>query len=491
MRIVRALAGMRHIVTRPDDDGTEAMVTPPLPMCPIRSAICGMESGWNDGSSGDRPMLAAPRRITTLLALTMLLAACGTADAPAGRAPTTEPAAPVSPGTVPISDPTAGLTEVTWLPTADPFGEADLAGTAVEDWPALFAALPRPSTSDPLTVTMTLLRDPDACTLWHRFPTGVDMGPGDAAARMAAAVLAVVGSGEHAPGPLLATGETGWCDERPREALAFLATDVAPAFCSDIDGRDVRCITVTTMRYDGGAHGMTWQTDLVFDVASGEQLGADVLLSAADSHLEDGTVLVEELVCALDHAEGLLSPVDECWEVVLRNVRPTPAGLLFSFAPYESGPYVLGPRDLFVPRDVLAEGPRVPAAVHATQRALVEAVRAADWEAIAALLPADGRFTASFGDTTDPIAYYRSLPRDPLAEWLVVLTQPAGTVAELIVWPELHGRDPFVITSDERPWLAVVYGEDFLRNWESAGAYLGWRAGFDADGTWRFMVAGD
>ena len=188
---------------------------------------------------------------------------------------------------------------------------------------------------------------------------------------------------------------------------------------------------------------------------------------------------------------GSLTAWRGCWEIQLRNIRPTPAGLLLSFSPYEAGPYAFGPRDLFVPTDVLLAGPTVPAAVRETQQALADAVRDGDWDGIAALLPADGAFTAAFGAPADPIAYYRSLERDPLAEWLVVLTQPAGRVQELTVWPELHARDPFVITSAERPRLAAAFGEEFLRNWEAAGAYLGWRAGFDADGTWRFMVAGD
>jgi hypothetical protein len=432
------------------------------------------------------------RRIAATLALTLLLAACS-----AGPDPIDDPAtAPEPPATgsvelVPVTDPTLGLTEVTWLPTADPFGEADLAWSTPDDWPALFAALPRPVTDQPFTVTMGLERDPDVCTLWHRIPTSVDMGPGAAAARMAATVLATLDEPGHAVEGLLEPGEASWCEDRPRELLAFLATDVAPSFCGGVEGREVRCVTVTTLRYDGGAHANTVHTDLVLDVETGDALGAEELLATLGIELAAANAHVEELVCELDRAEGLFAPTDPCWDVVVRNARPTPSGMLFSFSPYESGPYVLGARDLFVPTAVLTAGPLVTPAVRATQQALVEAVRAADWDAIAALLPADGRFTAGFGEPDDPIAYYRALPRDPLAEWLVVLTQPAGRVADLTVWPELHARDPFVIGAEERPRLAAAFGEEFLRDWETAGSYLGWRAGFDADGTWRFMVAGD
>ncbi len=435
-------------------------------------------------------MPSLPRPAVTVAALALLLAACGAGTDAADPTPAPPQPAAAS-GTVPVSDPSVGLTEVSWLETYDPFGEADLAWSEADEWPALFAALPRPVTDDPFTVTMTLVRDPDVCTLWHRVPTALDMGTGEAAARMAATVLATLDAPEHAVGPLLAPGEASWCEGRARDTLAFLATDVSPSFCAGVEGRTVRCVTITTFRYDGGAHANLTSTDLVFDVATGERLGAADVLAPTGVDLAAAAAHVEELVCELDRAEGLLAPIDACWDVTPRNVRPMPTGLLFSFSPYESGPYVFGARDLFVPTDVLVAGSTVTPAVRAAQRALTEAVRAQDWDAIAALLPADGRFTAGFGAPEDPITFYRSLPRDPLAEWLVVLTQPAGRVGELTVWPELHARDPFVIGDAERPRLEAAFGAEFLRNWQGAGSYLGWRAGFDPDGTWRFMVAGD
>jgi len=435
-------------------------------------------------------MPALSRPTAAIALLTLVLASCGSPSGVEGP-PAAAPEPPAAVGTVPVTDPSEGSTEVSWLETYDPFREADLAWSDADEWPALFAALPRPVTDDPFTVTMTLVRDPDVCTLWHRVPTALDMGAGDAAARMAATVLATLDAPEHAVGPLLAPGEASWCEGRPRDTLAFLATDLAPSFCAGAEGREVRCVTITTFRYDGGAHANMTNTDLVFDVATGERLEAADLLAPLGVDLAAAAAHVEELVCELDRAEGLLAPIDACWEVALRNVRPMPTGLLFSFSPYESGPYVFGARDLFVPTEVLVAGSTVTPAVRATQRALTEAVRAEDWDAIAALLPADGRFTAGFGAPEDPIAYYRALGRDPLAEWLVVLTQPAGRVADLTVWPELHARDPFVIGDAERPRLEAAFGAEFLRTWEGAGSYLGWRAGFDADGTWRFMVAGD
>jgi hypothetical protein len=131
------------------------------------------------------------------------------------------------------------------------------------------------------------------------------------------------------------------------------------------------------------------------------------------------------------------------------------------------------------------------AVVEATRTALLDAARAGDWDAIAALLPADGRFTASFGAEDDPIAYYRSLPRDPLPDLVTILEAPGAELEGLFVWPDLHARVPFTVDEAERTELDARYGADFVAAWEQQGSYTGWRVGIAADGTWRFFVAGD
>jgi hypothetical protein len=134
---------------------------------------------------------------------------------------------------------------------------------------------------------------------------------------------------------------------------------------------------------------------------------------------------------------------------------------------------------------------RLTEAAEATRLALLAAARAADWDALARHLPGDG-FTASFGGSSDPIAYYRSLPDDVMAIIIRLLEGDRGRAGErLTVWPELHVRDPFTILPEERADLVSVYGESVVANWEAAGAYLDWRLGIDDDGTWRFLVAGD
>jgi hypothetical protein len=89
------------------------------------------------------------------------------------------------------------------------------------------------------------------------------------------------------------------------------------------------------------------------------------------------------------------------------------------------------------------------------------------------------------------VAVLRALPRDPRPEMLVAISQRPGRVGTTTVWPELAVRDPFTIDASERQALASTFGADAVAAWEDAGRYLGWRAGVDDDGTWRFIVAGD
>ncbi len=109
----------------------------------------------------------------------------------------------------------------------------------------------------------------------------------------------------------------------------------------------------------------------------------------------------------------------------------------------------------------------VPPAVAATATARRQAALAGDWEALRAQLPADGRFTASFGFPDDPIAYYQQLQAEG--------TDVLGILADLLTQPHAVDDGEF-----------HVWPRDYLED-----GYLGWRVGIEADGTWRFFVAGD
>jgi len=432
------------------------------------------------------------RRATLLLTLTLGIAACGADARPTLDTADPAPAPGVDVGSgLLLPDPTEGLARTGWLDTADPFRGLPLADTPVTDWPELLDELAA-SAAAGLPVTTVTERDPDACTLWRSIVTDVRFGDGPAAERMRATTLATLRSLDHDPGPLLGAGEEPWCGDRPREALAFYATLVLPAYCALPDTAEVRCITITTFRYDGGAHPNTVRTDLLFETSSGDRLDVERLLGRLGLDPERTRAFVESTVCDLDVADGLLAAGDDCWPVRLRNAIPTPAGLVLSFSPYESGPYAFGPRDLFVPWDELRSGAEVPETVRAANRALRQASGSEDWSLVSALLPPDGDFLVADGRrTTDPIGLLRTLPRDPRPEWEVVLRQRPGRIDSTTVWPELAVRDPFVISDEERSDLDAAFGIATIDAWIAAGRYLGWRAGFADDGTWRFIVAGD
>jgi len=434
------------------------------------------------------PLRGQPARpaLPALLAIVLLAAACAGGD-PAAPPTGPEPGAPTPPPVVEVRpDPTV----TTWLPGQEPFVGIDLEGVALAAWPDLLVDRRTTTGPGPLDVTAEVARRPDACTLWTRTVVDVDLGPGPVAAAMAAAVRDVLASGDHAP-VLLEPGEDPWCTDRTDDGLAFLATEVWEEPCAIPGGPDLRCVTVATVRYDGGAHPNRWHDVLVLDATTGGRLRLDDVTAVAGIDAAELATAVDVLVCDLDRASGLIGRDQDCWDTVPRAFRPSTGGLTLSFATYEAAPYVVGPRDLFLPWDVVAAGPTVPAPVVAAQRTLLRAVRDGDWAAVAALIPADGAFRAGFGNPGDPIAFYRSLPRDPREEWVTILTQPAGRVLQTTVWPELHAREAFVIADAERAELEAAYGAESIRGWESAGMYLGWRAGFDPDGTWRFMVAGD
>jgi hypothetical protein len=103
------------------------------------------------------------------------------------------------------------------------------------------------------------------------------------------------------------------------------------------------------------------------------------------------------------------------------------------------------------------------AAVLETRDALLAAAAARSYDQLEALLPSDGEFTSSFGGETDHIAYYQRQEVngvDIFGELAAALNQQ----------PQDQGPGPWV-------WGPLEE--------------LGWRAGIEDDGTWRFFVAGD
>ncbi len=141
-----------------------------------------------------------------------------------------------------------------------------------------------------------------------------------------------------------------------------------------------------------------------------------------------------------------------------------------------------------------ATGSGLPAAVEETRAALLEAAKASDYEAVAALAAPGFRYT--FGDPVDggPAAYWRELERTgdmrPLESLATILELPYVLSRGYYVWPWAYTvADAGDLSQHERELLAPLGGVDTL--FAPGTGYLGWRTGIAPDGSWTYYVAGD
>jgi hypothetical protein len=138
---------------------------------------------------------------------------------------------------------------------------------------------------------------------------------------------------------------------------------------------------------------------------------------------------------------------------------------------------------------------QVPAAVAAKREAIVSAARAMDYDRLRTLLDS-AHFSYSFGESGDPVGYWRRLEEEGevpiLGDYLpVILSGPFARRGNIYVWPRAYAKKPSEWSAAERRWLKNLYSEQEIQGFERAGAYLGWRVGIRKDGTWLFFVAGD
>jgi hypothetical protein len=138
----------------------------------------------------------------------------------------------------------------------------------------------------------------------------------------------------------------------------------------------------------------------------------------------------------------------------------------------------------------------LPTAVANKRQTIVAAAHAMDYERLGTLLD-PAKFSYSFGESGDPIGYWRRLEREGhvpiIGDYLpVLLSGPWAKRGNIYVWPSVYGKPPSRWTSAERRWLRNhFYSEMEIRAFARLGDYLGWRVGIRADGTWLFFVSGD
>ncbi|MGG7567551.1 RsiV family protein [Rhodovulum sp. DZ06] len=151
-------------------------------------------------------------------------------------------------------------------------------------------------------------------------------------------------------------------DGRTPRRQVFKATEAARA----VTPRFVSVLR-TTERYQGGAHGGLWFDALTWDKTTGDVIGLDLIFPPTREGARGLEALVMALKADLLAREGLWresiaysTPLDPA---ALGNFTLEPStqagrigGIAFHYAPYELGPFALGPQTAVIPQAVFADG---------------------------------------------------------------------------------------------------------------------------------------
>jgi hypothetical protein len=132
----------------------------------------------------------------------------------------------------------------------------------------------------------------------------------------------------------------------------------------------------------------------------------------------------------------------------------------------------------------------LPPAAAETHAALLEAAESGRYAALRPLIPPELSYTFGSEAAGGPIAYWRRVEREsgerPIEILARILRMPYTLSAGTYVWPFAFDKQEDELTDYERELLGD------LAVYSGAGSgYLGWRAGIEPDGTWRFFIAGD
>jgi hypothetical protein len=132
----------------------------------------------------------------------------------------------------------------------------------------------------------------------------------------------------------------------------------------------------------------------------------------------------------------------------------------------------------------------LPAPVAETHARLLAAAETGDYEALRPLIPSQFSYTFGAPDEGGPIAYWQRVEEEsderPIQILARILRMPYTLAGGTYVWPFAYDKQLNDLTAHERELLgdlAELFGE--------GSGYLGWRAGIEPDGTWRFFIAGD
>ena len=105
-------------------------------------------------------------------------------------------------------------------------------------------------------------------------------------------------------------------------------------------------------------------------------------------------------------------------------------------------------------------------------------------------------FSYSFGESGDPIGYWRRQDKAeiPLVGDILpgVLHTHFGKNEDIYVWPSAAAKLPSEWTEEDVEAMRDAgYTDEDIASFREFGGYYGWRAGIREDGTWLSFVAGD
>ena len=126
---------------------------------------------------------------------------------------------------------------------------------------------------------------------------------------------------------------------------------------------------------------------------------------------------------------------------------------------------------------------------------IYRAAVANDYEALRVLLDPE-TFSYSFGESGDPIGYWRRQEESevPLLGDILptVLHTRFGRRGPIYVWPAAAARPASEWTQEDVQSIrAAGYSDEDVESFRRFGDYLGWRVGIHSDGTWLYFISGD
>jgi len=182
----------------------------------------------------------------------------------------------------------------------------------------------------PRIVTSRIDRARRYCAAERRLITGVDLGPGAAASRMASDLVAVAAE-FHTRSEWLTTLGEDWClpygESRP-----WSFQELAEEACELPGGPDVRCFTLTQWWYFEGTTGNPDHAldQPVYDTATGQRVPLATILAGAEGDATTAVARTEALLCE----SGVLRSIglaSDCAVIIVRRAHPTADGIWVGF----------------------------------------------------------------------------------------------------------------------------------------------------------------